>query len=86
MFNFSKDSPETILSYLSHRYQRVKVNTTFSSWTELIRGIPQSSVIEPILFTIYLNDLFFLLNDIDICNYLQLADDTTVYVCNVNLE
>ena len=36
----------------------------------------------PILFNIYLNDLFFLLNDIDICNF---ADNTIAYVCDVNL-
>ena len=34
---FSKDSLEIVLNYLSNRYQRVKVNTKFSSWRELIQ-------------------------------------------------
>ena len=80
---FSKDFSKIIQSYLSNRYLCVKVNSTFSSWTELIHRVLQSSVLGPILFNIYLNDLFFLLNDIDISNF---ADDTTRYVCDVNLE
>ena len=49
----------------------------------MIERVPQSSVLGLILFNIYLKDLFFLLNDIDISN---LADDTTVYVCDFILE
>ena len=64
-YGFSKDSLEMILNYLSNCYQPVKVNTMFSSWTELIHGIPQGFVLRLILFNICLNDLFFLLNDID---------------------
>ena len=81
-YGFSKYFLEIILSYVSNRYHRVKVNTTCSSWAELIQA-PQGSVFGPILFNIYLNDLFFLLNDIDIYNF---ADDTTAYVCDLNSE
>ena len=81
-YGFSKYFLGIILSYVSNRYHRVKVNTTCSSWAELIQA-PQGSVFGPILFNIYLNDLFFLMNDIDIYNF---ADDTTAYVCDVNSE
>ena len=66
-YGFSKDSLEMILNYLSNRHQRVKINTAFSSWIELIQGVPQGSVLDQILFNICLNDLFFMLNDTDIC-------------------
>ena len=80
-YGFSKNSLSIILSYLSDRWQRVKINATFSSWKELIQGIPQGSVLGPLLFNIYLNDLFFILTSC-ICNF---ADDTTPYVCTLSL-
>ena len=39
-YGFSKDGLEIALSYLSDRWQRVKVKAAFSSWTELIQGVP----------------------------------------------
>ena len=48
-----------------------------------MQEVPQGFVLRSILFDIYLNNSFFQLNDIDICNF---ADDTTACVCDFNLE
>ena len=61
-----------VLGKMKNRKQKVKVNTIFSAWTDLISGAPQGFVLGLLLFTNYLNDLFFFLQDINICNF---ADD-----------
>ena len=82
-YGFSKNALRFINSYLTGRKQRVKVNGAFSEWQQTKLGVPQGSVLGPLLFNIYINDLFYLLKDTDICNY---ADDTTIYVCDNQLE
>ena len=81
VYDFSTDELKVLLSYLQDRWQRVKINTNFSSWTQLLQRVPQGSVL--ILCNIYINDIFFALKGVDICNF---ADDTTPYVCNSNLK
>ena len=81
-YGFSMNALKLVLDYLSNRWQRVKINTTFSSWSELLKGVPQGSVLGPLLFNLYLNDLFFNLT-CDACNF---ADDTTPFVSSMNLD
>ena len=74
---------QLLRNYLSKRYQRVKVNSTFSDWKELSFGVPQGSVLGPLLFNIFVNDTFLFVRCTNICNY---ADDTTIFACHPTLE
>ena len=63
-----------ILSYLSGRKQCVKIRNSFSLLKFILCGVPQGSILGPILFNILMNDIFFLLGS-DLHNF---ADDNTV--------
>ena len=45
--------------YLSKRYQQVKIGSVFSSYLEILRGVPQGSILGSIIFNIFINDLIF---------------------------
>ena len=70
-------------SFLENRQQRVKVNGSFSTYKNLSLGAAQGSVLGPLFFNIYINDLLLSIQDTDIYNY---ADDTTIYACDKNIE
>ena len=82
-YGFTKNSLRLIKSYLFKRWQRAKINTSFSSWMELLLGVPQGSVLGLLLFNIYIDYLFFLTESINVSNY---ADDTTFHGCDMDLE
>ena len=66
VYEFSIEALEVLLSYLLERWQRVKISTMFSLRTQLLQGVSQGLVPGPMLFDIYINDMFFTLNEIDI--------------------
>ena len=66
-----------IRAFLNNRRQRVVVNGAASDWTDVISGIPQGSVLGPLLFVIYINDLVDIISN-ESCIYLY-ADDTKLY-------
>ena len=72
-----------IKSYLTNRWQRTKSNISFSSWSELLLGVPQGSLLGPLLFNFYLNDLFYLTECTNACNY---ADGLIFHACDSDLK
>ena len=72
-----------ISDYLTNRKQRTKIGNNYSSWRDVLFGIPQGSVLGTLFFKIYLCDLFLLVCNIEVANC---ADDTIPYVTGDNLE
>ena len=82
-YGFEDSATSLISDYLSKRYQRVKIGSVFSSYLEILRGVPQGSILGPILFNIFINDLIYFIQETEVCNF---ADDTTIYSCSLNYE
>ena len=82
-YGFSNKSLKFIKTYLTNRWQRTKLNTGFSIWTEILLGVPRGSVLGPLFFNIYINDLFSLAQNIKVCTY---AEDTKFCACDSDLH
>lgn len=75
-FNLSKQSLSWFDSYLKGREQCVTIHSVRSTFLKIETGIPQGTVLGPILFSLYINDLPDVCPDIGLQMY---ADDTVVY-------
>ena len=73
VYGFSVDSLKSILSYLKNRKQRTVIENSYSFWEKVL--VPQLSILDPLLFKIFVNDLFLLTESYNIKN---LADDKTL--------
>ena len=82
-YGFSPSALKLIHSYLSERKQRTKLNASYSSWHDILSGVPQGSILGPLLFNIFLCDLFLMVENTDFASY---ADDNTPYTTGENIN
>ena len=74
---FSKDYLIWLISYLTGRQQFVEIDEKVSDYVNVSFGVPQGSILGPVLFNIYVNDLS---DNLDSTKSYQYADDTTIYI------
>ena len=76
-YGFEKSALNFIYDYLTDRTQRTKVDGEYSKKRTLRYGVPQGSILGPLLFNLFINDIFYFLNESKLANY---ADDTSTYL------
>ena len=79
-YGLSQSAMSLLSSYLLGRKQRVCLHGVCSSYSELRAGLPQGSLLGPLLFNIFINDLNYAVPDVSLRLY---ADDTTLYASDV---
>ena len=70
-------------NYLANLKQKTKVGSSYSDWFKFMSGIPQGSMLGSLLFNIFVNDIFFEIQESNICNF---ADDNMLYSCIQDLQ
>ena len=82
-YGLSDSAFSLIHNYLSERRQRVKIGQTHSHWMETKKGVPKGSILGPLIFNIFINDIIYFIEQSTLYNY---ADDNTLSFNHTNID
>ena len=82
-YGFDRNVLKLIYDYVSDSSQKTKIGSSFNTYLDIIYGVPQGSILGPLLLNIDLCDLFFEDYSSDFANY---AHDTSPYECGPTLN
>ena len=82
-YGIKNDTLRLIQSYLTNRKQRVQILSTLSDYTDVRVGVPQGSVLGPLLYIIFANDLTNIIHNVNITTY---ADDIALFSTSNSLN
>ena len=82
-YGLSENALKLMASYLTNRKQCFKLGNFKSNFQSILKGVPQGSILGPVLFNIFINDIFHFITHCKLYNY---ADDNTVSHTNTDLK
>ena len=74
-YGLSESAVSLMKSYLSDRTQQIRISSVVSSWAKINKGVPQGSILGPLLFKVFINDIFYFIKT---CTLYNFADDNTL--------
>ena len=82
-YGLSSSAVDLVKSYLSNRNQCVKLGSFTSQFDTIFKGVPQGSILGPVLFNVFINDIFMFVKKSNLYNY---ADDNTLSATDRKIE